>query len=245
MIYGTADLSKFSDEERKAIVAEFLPKIKSWTMRLKITLPDSVEADDLFSAASVGLLESMDRFDKSKNVSFSTFAERRIKGAMLDSLRNLDFLPRNLRTRLKALDQQVKELTSELGRKPSVAEIVEYTKVDEDDVYRLLGLHENERLLSLDESVGGDEDNSSLIDMIVGASVSPEDEVLKAGLIERLGEEIDKLSEKEKHVVSLYYYEELTMKEIAEVMELTESRVSQIHSAVMQKLRRRLKDLYE
>lgn len=245
MIYGTADLSKFSDEERKAIVAEFLPKIKSWTMRLKITLPDSVEADDLFSAASVGLLESMDRFDKSKNVSFSTFAERRIKGAMLDSLRNLDFLPRNLRTRLKALDQQVKELTSELGRRPSVAEIVEYTKVDEDDVYRLLGLHENERLLSLDESVGGDEDNSSLIDMIVGASVSPEEEVLKAGLIERLGEEIDKLSEKEKHVVSLYYYEELTMKEIAEVMELTESRVSQIHSAVMQKLRRRLKDLYE
>lgn len=245
MAYGTADLSKFSDEERKAIVAEFLPKIKSWTMRLKVTLPESVDADDLFSAASVGLLESMDRFDKSKNVTFRTFAERRIKGAMLDSLRNLDFLPRNLRTRLKALDLQVKELTSELGRKPSVSEIVEYTKVDEDDVYRLLGLHENERLLSLDESVGGDEDNSSLIDMIVGASISPEDEVMKAGLIERLGDEIDKLSEKEKQVVSLYYYEELTMKEIAEAMELTESRVSQIHSAVMQKLRRRLKDLYE
>lgn len=245
MVYGATDLSKFSDEEKKAIVAEFLPKIKSWTIRLKGTLPESVDADDLFSAASVGLLESMERFDKSKNVTFGTFAERRIKGAMLDSLRNLDFLPRNLRTRLKALDVKVKELTSSLGRRPSVAEIVEYTGVEEDDVYRLLGLHENEKMLSLDESVGGDEDNSSLVDMIAGGALTPEDEVIKASLTERLGEEIDKLSEKERHVVALYYYEELTMKEIAEIMELTESRVSQIHASVMQKLKRRLKDLYE
>lgn len=245
MIYGDSDLSQFNDEEKQAIVAEFLPKIKSWTMRLKGTLPESVDADDLFSAASVGLLESLDRFDKSKNVTFSTFAERRIKGAMLDSLRNLDFLPRNLRTRLKSLDAKVKELTSSLGRHPSVAEIVEFTGVEEDDVYRLLGLHENEKMLSLDESVGGNDDNSSLVDMIAGSSLSPEDEVMKESLTVRLAEEIDKLSDKERQVVSLYYYEELTMKEIAQVMDVTESRVSQINGSIMQKLRRRLKDLYE
>lgn len=245
MIYGVRDLSKFSDDEKQAIITEFLPKIKSWAMRMKVTLPDSVDADDLFSAASVGLWESLDRFDKSKNVSFGTFAERRIKGAMLDSLRNLDFLPRTLRTQLKALDREVKELFTRFGRQPTVSEIVEHTGVSEDNVYRLLGLHENEKFLSLDENIGEDEDSSTLVDMIAATTLSPEDEAMKAGLTERLGEEIDKLSEKERYVVTLYYYEELTMKEVAEVMDLTESRVSQIHSAVMQKLRRRLKDFYE
>lgn len=237
-------MEKFTEEEKQNIVAEFLPKIKSWTIRLKGTLPDSVEVDDLFSAASIGLIESMERFDKSRNVSFNTFAERRIKGAILDSLRNLDFLPRNVRTRLKALDVAITNLARELGRKPTVQEIVEHTEYDEEDVYRLMGLHENDKMLSLDETVGDDEE-ASLIDFIKSSGLSPEDEVLKTNLTERMAEEIDKLSEKERQVVSLYYYEELTMKEVAEVLSITESRVSQIHTSAMQKLKRRLKDVYE
>lgn len=235
---------RFTESERESITAEFLPKIKSWSIRLKGTLPDSVDVDDLFSAASIGLIESMERFDKSRNVAFNTFAERRIKGAILDSLRNLDFLPRNVRTRMKALDSSVTELSRKLGHQPTVAEIVEHTDFDEDDVYRLQGLQENGKMLSLDETVGGDED-TNLIDFIRSNDLTPEDEVLKSKLTERLAGEIDKLSEKERQVVSLYYYEELTMKEVAEVMEITESRVSQIHTATMQKLKRRLKDLYE
>lgn len=237
------DLIKFTAEERQEIVIAFLPKIKSWTIRLKGTLPDSVDIDDLFSAASVGLIESMDRFDKSRGIAFNTFAERRIKGAILDSLRNLDHLPRNVRTKLKALDSKITELSRQLGRKPTVNEITEYTKYDEDDVYRLLGLQENDKILSLDETVGDEESN--LVDFIRSNDLTPEDEVLKTRLTGRLAEEIDKLSEKEKQVVSLYYYEELTMKEVAEVMGITESRVSQIHTSGMQKLKRRLKDLYD
>ncbi len=236
-------LTKFTEEEKNAIVAEFLPKIKSWTIRLKGTLPDSVEVDDLYSAASIGLIEAMERFDKSRNVSFGTFAERRIKGAILDSLRNLDFLPRNVRTRLKALEAAVSELSGRLGRQPTAREIVENTGFDEEDVYRLQSLRENDKMLSLDETVGDDDGN--LIDLIRASDLTPEDELMKIKLTERLGAEIDKLSDKERQVVSLYYYEELTMKETAEVLGITESRVSQIHTAAMQKLKRRLRDLYE
>ncbi len=237
-------MEKFSEEEKQNIVAEFLPKIKSWTIRLKGTLPDSVDIDDLFSAASIGLIESMDRFDKSRNVSFSTYAERRIKGAILDSLRNLDFLPRNVRTRLKALDAAVNELAGKLGRKPTVQEIIDNTEYNEEDIYRLMGLQENEKMLSLDETVG-DSEETSLVDFVRSKGLTPEDEVMKNNLTERMAEEIDKLSEKERQVVTLYYYEELTMKEVAEVLDITESRVSQIHTSAMQKLKRRLKDIYE
>lgn len=237
-------MEKFSEEEKQNIVAEFLPKIKSWTIRLKGTLPDSVDVDDLFSAASIGLIESMDRFDKSRNVSFSTYAERRIKGAILDSLRNLDFLPRNVRTRLKALDAAVNELSGKLGRKPTVQEIIDNTEYNEEDIYRLMGLQENEKMLSLDETVG-DGEETSLVDFVRSTGLTPEDEVMKNNLTERMAEEIDKLSEKERQVVTLYYYEELTMKEVAEVLDITESRVSQIHTSAMQKLKRRLKDIYE
>lgn len=243
MVQEAEVLAKFTEEERNAIVAEYLPKIKSWTIRLKGTLPDSVDIDDLYSAASLGLIESMDRFDKSRNVAFSTFAERRIKGAILDSLRNLDFLPRNMRTRLKALESAMSELSRKLGRQPTVKEIVESTGFSEDDVYKLQGLRESDKMLSLDETVGDDETN--LVDLIRASDLTPEDELMKTKLTERLGAEIDKLSEKERQVVSLYYYEELTMKETAEVLGVTESRVSQIHTAAMQKLKRRLRDLYE
>lgn len=243
MVQEAEVLAKFTEEERNAIVAEYLPKIKSWTIRLKGTLPDSVDIDDLYSAASLGLIESMDRFDKSRNVAFSTFAERRIKGAILDSLRNLDFLPRNMRTRLKALESAMSELSRKLGRQPTVKEIVESTGFSEDDVYKLQGLRESDKMLSLDETVGDDETN--LVDLVRASDLTPEDELMKTKLTERLGAEIDKLSEKERQVVSLYYYEELTMKETAEVLGVTESRVSQIHTAAMQKLKRRLRDLYE
>ncbi len=181
----------------------------------------------------------MEKFseEEKQNIVFSTFAERRIKGAILDSLRNLDFLPRNVRTRLKALDAAVNELAGKLGRKPTVQEIIDNTEYSEEDIYRLMGLQENEKMLSLDETVG-DGDDTSL-------GLTPEDEVMKTNLIERMAEEIDKLSEKERQVVTLYYYEELTMKEVAEVLNITESRVSQIHTSATQKLKRRLKDIYE
>lgn len=245
MSYETGGaINGFTPQEREEIIAEFMPRIKSWVIRMSASLPDSVDLDDLFSSACVGLIESMDRFDKDRNVNFYTFAERRIKGSILDTLRGLDFLPRNVRTRLKQLDAFIEKTYRESGVRPSVEEIVASGEFEEKEVHRLLELQDNDKLLSLDETVGS-EGESSLIEFIKSTGLSPEDETVKNRLIERLGEEIDALPEKEKYAVTLYYYEELTMKEIAEVLNITESRVSQIHSAAVNKLKRRLKEFYE
>jgi len=242
--YESAAGNRFSREEKEEITLEFMPRIKSWVLRIASTLPDSVDVDDLYSSACLGLIESMERFDKDRNVNFYTFGERRIKGAILDTLRNLDFLPRNVRTRLKQLERHIEQHYRSTGDKPTVETIVANSDFEEAEVYRLLELMENDKILSLDESVGPEGD-TNLVDFIKSTGLTPEDETVKIKLIEKLGEEIDNLNEKEKYVVSLYYYEELTMKEIAEVLGITESRVSQIHSTATSKLKKKLNEFYE
>ena len=236
-------LQPLSEEEKAKIVKDYLPKMKLWVMKAKGTLPESVDADDLYSAASMGLIECLERFDKSRNVSFSTFAELRIRGSIVDALRSLDTLPRHIRTNIKQLEKISVALATKLGRKPLVSELVEHTEFSEETVYRLLDLQETDKVLSLNDTVGNDDSN--LIDFIDSATLSPEDELLKSKLVEHLSSEIDSLSEKEKMVVSLYYFEDLTMKEVAEIIGITESRISQIHTQAISKLKRRLKSLYE
>ncbi|PLX70716.1 MAG: FliA/WhiG family RNA polymerase sigma factor [Denitrovibrio sp.] len=241
--YGQTAGNRFSREEKDKIIVEFMPKIKSWVLRISTTLPDTVDVDDLYSSACLGLIESLERFDKDRNVNFYTFGERRIKGAILDTLRNLDYLPRNVRTRLKQLERHIENHYRTAGEKPNVKQIVENSDFTEQEVYRLLELMENDKILSLDETVGPEGD-TNLVDFIRSAGLSPEDETVKIRLIKRLGDEIDSLNEKEKYVVSLYYFEELTMKEIAVVLCITESRVSQIHSAATAKLKKKLREFY-
>lgn len=242
--YESASGNKFSREEKDQIITEFMPKIKSWVLRISTTLPDSVDVDDLYSSACLGLIESLERFDKDRNVNFYTYGERRIKGAILDTLRNLDFLPRNVRTRLKQLERHMETHYRKEGVKPSVEEIVSNSDFSETEVHRLQELMENDKVLSLDETIGPDGE-TTLVDFIKFNGLTPEDETVRNMLVEKLAEEIDALGEKEKYVVSLYYYEELTMKEIAEVLGITESRVSQIHSAAAAKLQKRLREFYE
>jgi len=230
-------LDRFEQEE---IVRDFLPKIKAWVLRISGRLPANVDTDDLYSAACMGLVESMQRFDKGRNVDFQMYAERRIKGAILDALRQLDFLPRNVRTKLKAFEEKYNELTSKLGRKPVLDEIVDYVQMPVEKVANFLNLIETGQLASLDSFIDDDND-LTLIDTIKSYVSSPEEMVSKEQIIEKLGMLIDELSEKERLVITLYYYEELTMKEIGEVLRISESRVSQIHSETVKKLRKRLK----
>lgn len=242
--YDSLSGNKFSREEKDKIISEFIPKIKSWVLRISTTLPDSVDIDDLYSSACLGLIESLERFDKDRNVNFYTYGERRIKGAILDTLRNLDFLPRNVRTRLKQLERHIDSHYRKSGVKPSVEEITENSDFTESEVLKLQELMENDKVLSLDETVGPEGD-ATLVDFIKFNGLTPEDETMRNRLVNKLGEEIDNLGEKEKYVISLYYYEELTMKEIAEVLGITESRVSQIHSAAAAKLQKKLREFYE
>jgi RNA polymerase sigma factor for flagellar operon FliA len=234
--------NRLTDEERDKLVVEYLPQIKIWALRAKSTLPDSVDIDELYSAASLGLIECLDKYDKSRNASFHTYVEHRVKGAMLDALRSLDFLSRNARSKVKALESATTGLARELGRVPTMGELSEHTGIDEEELYRTHDLLASDKMVSLDE-VAGDEDGFSLIELIQSNRPTPEDEVMRQSMTDVLAEEIDKLKEKEKLVISLYYYEELTMKEIAQVLDLTESRVCQLHSSAVQKMKKKLKDV--
>lgn len=226
--------------EQEEIIKAFLPKIKAWVLRVSHRLPANVDNDDLYSAACMGLVESLQKFDKGRSVDFHTYAERRIKGAILDALRQMDFLPRNVRTKLKNFEEKLQELTTKLGRKPNSDELVEYTNLTLDEVFNFLNLIETGQVTSLDSALDEDGD-ISLIDTIKSFVEGPEETVSKEQLVEKLGEIIESLPEKERLVITLYYYEELTMKEIGEVLKISESRVSQIHSEAVKKLRKKLK----
>lgn len=243
MTYGVYQC-QLSNEEKQIYTEEFIPKIKAWVNRICMTLPDTVDRDDLYSAACMGLVESIQRFDKKQNVDFKIYAERRIKGAILDILRQMDFLPRNLRNKVKKFEKVLAQLSTDLGRKPTPQEIIDNTDIDKEDVYKLLDIIENGQIGSLDINVG-EQKESSLVEFIKSEGLTPEEEYEKQKFIEYLGEKIDNLSEKEQLVVKLYYYEELTMKEIGEVLNITESRISQIHSNAVNKLKRRIIEFYE
>ncbi|MDR2883979.1 MAG: FliA/WhiG family RNA polymerase sigma factor [Deferribacteraceae bacterium] len=240
-MYSSTGAIRLTDDEKDTIVKDYLPQIKVWAARAKSTLPDSVDIDELYSAAALGLIECLDKYDKSRNVSFHTYVEHRVKGAILDALRNLDFLSRNARGKIKALEGAAGELAKELGRTPTIEELAAHTGIEEDELYRIYDLQGSDRVISLDES--SDEDGVGLIEFIQSNRLSPEEEVMQNSVTEILAEEIDKLKEKERLVISLYYYEELTMKEIGEVLDLTESRVSQLHASAVQKMKRKLKDV--
>jgi RNA polymerase sigma factor for flagellar operon FliA len=236
-------IEQISLEEQEEITREFIPKIKSWVIRMSRNLPNSVDLDDLYSAACLGLVESFKRFDKQRNVDFKSFAEKRVKGAMLDFLRQLDILPRNLRTKLKNLEEEINKLTSRLGKKPTVEEIAKHTNYSEDEIYDMLNILENNQSCSLNVAVGEDND-TDLIDFIKGNLLNPEETLEKEELVKVIAESIDNLNEKEKKVITLYYYEELTMKEIGEVLNISESRISQIHSSAVKTLKKRLKGYF-
>lgn len=242
MPYTDTGITRLTDEEKNEIVQRYMPQIKIWAVRAKSGLPESVDIDELYSAAALGLIECLDKYDKSRNVTFGTYVEYRVKGAMLDALRGMDFLSRNARTKLKAAESASEKLKQELGRIPTVQEVAEYMEMDENEVHSIFDLQSVEKPLSLDNTVG-DSDSSTLIEYIQSDKLSPEEETMRIKLTELMGTEIDKLPEKERLVVSLYYYDELTMKEIAAVLEITESRVSQLHSSAMKKMKKRLKDL--
>jgi RNA polymerase sigma factor for flagellar operon FliA len=240
MTYSRAGTTGFTEEEKAKIVQEYLPQIKIWAMRAKNTLPDSVDIDEIYSAASLGLIESLNKFDKTRKTAFATYVEHRVKGAIRDALRGLDFLSRGARTKVKTLENTRQMLSQKLGHMPTVAEIAEYSDTSEEELYKVSDLQNSDRFIRLDETMG-DEDGMSLIEFIQSQGLTPEEEYMKVRLTETLAGEIDRLSEKERFVISLYYYEELTMKEIAQVLEITESRVSQLHLSAVQKMKKRLK----
>ena len=224
--------------ERERLVQETLPLVARVAGALASRLPHSVEMSDLTQAGVLGLLDAADKFDRTKGVRFRTYAELRIRGAILDSLRDLDWVPRSLRRLRRELHNAELRLQSQLGRAPSDEELASAMEVSPDDL-RIA----RERVRRSESASAATESFDKVVALTVDtASPDPQALLERRELTLLLARAIEKLPERERLILALYYHEELTMKEVGKVLGVNESRVSQIHSKAIEKLRRRLRN---
>jgi RNA polymerase sigma factor for flagellar operon FliA len=234
-------------EVRQKLLEEYLPLVKSVAGRMALGFPRSVELSDLVSTGVIGLVEALSNYDPSRGVKFETYAVPRIKGAILDELRSLDWVPRSTRAKSREIDKAMNKLENKLGRTPSTKELAKSLKISSEELFAALDDVSSTAVLSLDELIYKEEDNRQVprvetVEALSHESVlgNLEKEELKAYVVSA----ISHLSEQERLVVALYYYEELTLKEIGEVMQISESRVSQIHTKAVLKLRGMIKEKF-
>lgn len=230
--------NQYDMSERDRLILEELPQVHYIAARIRERLPQHVALEDLVNAGVLGLIEAINKYDASKLVQFKTFAKFRIRGAILDSLRELDWGSRLLRRKGREIDDAAARLEVQLGRQATEQEIADEMKIDLKELYSLLTKLDGLYLVS--QQVSATFDRSETRDLIENAPSRSEDSFdicLRGENSELLAKAIAKLDERSQKVLSLYYREELTMKEIALVLDIAESRVSQLHSAALLKLR--------
>ena len=233
-----------SPEERDALIIEYVPLVKYHAGVLKLRLPSHIEQDDLISSGIVGLIDALDRFDASRGIKFKTYAEFRIRGSMLDYLREMDWFPRSIRQRATNLQAVYARLEVTLGRAPEEEEVAAHMKISISDLQKELLAVSGLTVFSLDASKE-DETDSVILRALGGAAMDKAKEAeLLRDLKEILGNAIDLLPEKEKQLIALYYYEDLTMKEIGRLLSLGEPRICQLHSQAVLRLRGKLHQKY-
>lgn len=224
------------------LLKRFAPLVRHVVERVAATLPRNVDHEDLYSAGVLGLLDAHAKFDTGKGVKFETYAVWRIKGAVLDQLRALDWASRSMRRKARALDGVTRKLDQKLGRAASDEEVAKEMKISRGDYYRLIDQVRGAVLVSLDESrAGEDQEPTTLADHLADpTTVSLEERLEQEQSKFVLLQTLDQLPEQERLVVALYYYEHLTLKEIGRALGISESRVSQVHTRAMTRLRLRL-----
>ncbi len=223
--------------DRDRLLLEHLPTVRYVARRIHERLPQHVELDDLISAGVVGLIDAFSKFDHTKKVQFKSYAQFRIRGAILDSLRTLDWSPRELRRKGRAVEEAIRSQTQRLGRAPSEGEIAGELKLDLADYQTLLGDLKGLEIGSLHMERSEDSGDEELAYIPGSPEEDPLFRCLQGEMKQRLADAVDDLPEKERLVLTLYYFEELTMKEIGATLGVVESRVSQIHSSAVLRLR--------
>jgi RNA polymerase sigma factor FliA len=229
--------------EQERVLLEHLPVVRFLARRIHERLPQHVEIEDLISAGVVGLMDAFAKFDPEKKVQFRSYAQFRIRGAILDSLRTLDWSPRELRRKGRAVEESVRVLTSRLGRAPSESEVAAEMAISLDEYHQLLGDLKGLEIGTLHVERNEDSGDEELAYVPGRPDEDPLFRCLRGELEERLTEAIGKLPERERLVMTLYYYEEMTMREIGLALGVVESRVSQVHASAVARLRASLKDL--
>lgn len=226
-----------SGECREQIIIEYAPLVKIVAGKLSMYLGYNVEFDDLVGYGIFGLIDAIDKFDSTKDVKFETYASLRIRGAILDQIRKMDWIPRTIRQKQKKLEAAIQTVEAGTGRTARNDEIAEELGISEEELLDWQGQMKVTNVISLDEYI----EQGSEPDIRSGAGNArfeqPETVVEVKEVKELLKESIEQLTEKERKVVLLYYYEELTLKEISLVLEVSESRVSQLHTRALQKMK--------
>jgi RNA polymerase sigma factor for flagellar operon FliA len=231
------------ERQKEQALSKYAPLVKYVVDRLALHLPKSVERDDLVSAAIIGLFDALEKYDKSKGTKFETYAIWRIRGAILDELRSLDWASRSIRRKARSVEEAARELGQKLGRAATEEEVADALNLSPTELSRLLDEVHGTSLLSLSKSVSGEDDQDviQLEDIVDDPNHKDALEIIENDESrEVLLETVDGLPEQQRLVVSLYYYEEMTLKEIGEALHISESRVSQIHTRAVKTLRTRL-----
>ncbi|WP_066507378.1 sigma-70 family RNA polymerase sigma factor [Abyssisolibacter fermentans] len=224
-------------EIKKLLIEEYIYLVKIIAGRLFSYYGGSTEYDDLVSFGIFGLIDAIDKFDYDRDIKFESYAKIRIKGSIIDNLRKTDWIPRSVRKKAKEIEEASSKLVNELNREPTIEEIEQCTGIDKNEIHKTLGDIATFNIVSLDEiacTLGEYNFNDK-------KNRTPEMSFIGNEIKEIIIEKIEALPEKEKMVISLYYYDELTYKEIGKVMGLTESRISQIHSKAILMLKNILK----
>ena len=229
-------------EDISQIIKDHLYLVDILVGRMVTQVPSFMNSDDMKSAGMLGLFDAAKRFDASKNIKFKTFAEYRIRGAILDEMRRLDWFSRSLRDKQTRVSRTIVDLELKLGRDPEDQEVAEAMNLSLSDYQTLLAEVSHLGCVSLNETLDNTQEGRSFLDAISDnrQDILPGTRIENAQLTQKIATVLEQLSEKERLVIALYYYEELTQKEISEVLDLSEGRVSQLHSQALIKLKNKL-----
>ena len=230
-----------SSQIREKIILEYAPLVKVVAGRMSMYLGYNVEYEDLVSYGIFGLIDAIDKFDAMKEVKFETYASLRIRGAILDQIRKMDWIPRTIRQKQRQIDAALKEIEAIKGRPATDEEVATALGISTDEYDEWQSQMKVTNVVSLNEfmdqgsEIPAEHGHSSAFD-------SPEESIEKEELKKMLGEALMLLTEKERKVITLYYYEDLTLKEISNILEVSESRVSQLHTKALAKMRTKMGD---
>lgn len=232
-------LTNPSNENREGLILSYAPLIKYCAQRVYQGLPNNVDFDDLLSYGSLGLIDAIHKYDPNKNKNFEGYAVIRIRGAIIDGLRKMDWAPQSLRRKAKEIEKAYFALEQKLSRSPSDIEVAQFLDITEQELEKMLQDVGNLSIISLEQPIdNGEHELLTLSDFLVdGKSPDPTENIEMDELKDYLKKVLTELTEKERLIITLFYYEELTIKEISKILELTEGRISQIHKKAVLKLK--------
>jgi len=232
---------------KEQIIIEYAPLVRFIAQKIASRLPPNIELDDMISCGVIGLMDAIEKFDPSRDNKFKTYAEFRIRGAILDELRSQDWVPRSVREKAKLVERAYAKLEKELGRPATDEEMCEELLISMDEFHELINKSKSVSLLNIEDAAAMSKGDKKLMVSLMetSRSANPQSAVGYKKAQEIIKDGIKGLPEKQRLVLSLYYFEDLNLKEIGQVLDVTESRVSQLHTQAILKLKAKLKNQFE